>query len=220
MSSKLRYGKCEICLKDFKSYNIGQLTCSRKCGSILHAQKQRGADVECKCLTCGKSFKVRPYYAKNGRGKYCSMQCSASREKTYDKNLLLDLWGKGRSVCSISRIMNISEAPIANFLKSQGIYEVRKSKGAEHYMWNGGISFDYRLFALNHYGKKCRKCNYDKYEQILHVHHIDLDRTNHDIKNLDVLCVRCHWEEHLVTQTGPFSNLKNFMIYGDDYAIS
>lgn len=44
---------------------------------------------------------------------------------------------------------------------------------------------------------KCERCGYDKYIKILGVHHIDRNRNNNSIQNLEVLCPNCHSEEHM-----------------------
>lgn len=67
-------------------------------------------------------------------------------------------------------------------------------------MENGVLTYDhykgglitYRKRALRHFGKKCVKCSYDKDERMLDVHHIDGQRGNSDMNNLEVLCVWCH----------------------------
>lgn len=50
----------------------------------------------------------------------------------------------------------------------------------------------YRLLALRTYPNRCEICGYDKYKEILEVHHIDEDRTNNNLTNLIVLCPNCH----------------------------
>lgn len=42
-----------------------------------------------KCLTCGEEFKIIPYYAKNGRGKFCSKQCHNISMKKREKVVCL-----------------------------------------------------------------------------------------------------------------------------------
>jgi hypothetical protein len=68
-------------------------------------------------------------------------------------------------------------------------------RGEDHPQWKGGT--DYRRRALEHYGAFCHECGYDKEPTLLWVHHKDFGRTNHDLANLAVLCIRCHLELHL-----------------------
>ena len=45
--------------------------------------------------------------------------------------------------------------------------------------------------------KKCERCGFDKFPQILGVHHKDRNRNNNDMTNLEVLCPNCHSIEHM-----------------------
>lgn len=50
----------------------------------------------------------------------------------------------------------------------------------------------YRDKALHYYGEKCSTCGFDEHVLLLDVHHIDEDRNNNSLENLQVLCVMCH----------------------------
>lgn len=64
-------------------------------------------------------------------------------------------------------------------------------------------AFNYRSFMKKE-GKltACEKCGYDKFVEVLHVHHIDRNHKNTDIKNLAVLCPTCHAEDHFLAKDG------------------
>jgi len=55
-----------------------------------------------------------------------------------------------------------------------------------------GSGTTYRSRALRVLGKRCSRCGFEKDERMLDVDHIDCDRLNNDITNLQVLCVWCH----------------------------
>ena len=57
-----------------------------------------------------------------------------------------------------------------------------------------------KLRLLDVRGKKCERCNYDKYE-ILQVHHKNRDTNNNDLSNLELICPNCHYEEHLLKKS-------------------
>lgn len=44
---------------------------------------------------------------------------------------------------------------------------------------------------------ECQKCGYNKYPEILGVHHIDKNPKNNGLDNLIVLCPNCHSLEHM-----------------------
>jgi hypothetical protein len=52
-------------------------------------------------------------------------------------------------------------------------------------------------------GMKCEVCGYQRYE-ILHIHHIDKNRSNNDFDNLELVCPNCHYEKHFIER-----NLEN-----------
>jgi hypothetical protein len=51
---------------------------------------------------------------------------------------------------------------------------------------------EYRKHALRIYGAKCKECSYSATVKMLDVDHIDSNRKNNTIENLQVLCVWCH----------------------------
>lgn len=55
-----------------------------------------------------------------------------------------------------------------------------------------GSTGTYREYALRTYGAKCSQCGYCETKKMLDVDHIDSNRKNNDISNLQVLCVWCH----------------------------
>ncbi|KKM82780.1 hypothetical protein LCGC14_1316190, partial [marine sediment metagenome] len=73
---------------------------------------------------------------------------------------------------------------------ASGITEIHPN----HY--NGGVSI-YRSAAFRTYEPKCDKCGYDKHIPVMVVHHIDHNRDNNDVSNLQILCRNCHIEHHL-----------------------
>jgi len=58
---------------------------------------------------------------------------------------------------------------------------------------------DYRGRALSEYEKYCNRCGYSNIDA-LEVHHIDRDRKNNSLSNLEVLCANCHSIEHKTKQ--------------------
>lgn len=44
-------------------------------------------------------------------------------------------------------------------------------------------------------GEKCERCDYSK-KEVLHVHHKNRNRLDNSMKNLELICPNCHYEEH------------------------
>ena len=194
MSSKLQTHECLICLKTFHSYNIEQKTCSKSCmGKLRHIESIRHST----CKTCGKSFEIRLGNLNEGRGLYCSRECSHKRTKKYDTKLVMELWNKGYSAHRISKHLGLQyDDVIRNYIKSLGLFKKRHASGEQVHAWKGGLKV-YRKKALLLRGNKCYICGYDKHPSLLEVHHIDRNRNNASIDNLIPLCPTCHAEKHL-----------------------
>ena len=54
-----------------------------------------------------------------------------------------------------------------------------------------------KMRLLKERGRKCERCNYNKYE-ILQVHHKNRNRNNNNLDNLELICPNCHYEEHFL----------------------
>lgn len=66
------------------------------------------------------------------------------------------------------------------------------------YAGHNGLSktSSYRKLAFETFEHRCHACNYDRFEDVLQVHHIDHNRDNNDISNLVILCPTCHSGVH------------------------
>lgn len=53
----------------------------------------------------------------------------------------------------------------------------------------------YRKYALTKLGSECIECGYSNIDA-LEVHHIDKDRANNNLSNLEILCANCHKLRH------------------------
>lgn len=65
----------------------------------------------------------------------------------------------------------------------------------------GDGEFSYREKAFRHYSSVCMECGYNKVEA-LEVHHIDKNRKNNNISNLEILCANCHTLRHKGLRAG------------------
>lgn len=147
---------------------------------------------ETNCTQCQKIV-YRPKHLLDKRKIFCSKECSYSYQAR-DRIMCLC------SLCGINFKRPISKTKIA---KSGLQFCSRKCKDTaqqiggieaiqpDHYTNEPSI-FSYRVYALRHHGKKCQKCSYDQFVDMLDVHHKDGNRDNNTLENLEVLCVWCH----------------------------
>lgn len=63
--------------------------------------------------------------------------------------------------------------------------------------WKGGIGSYRRWMKQKKIEFICSQCGYQKKEKLIHLHHIDSDRTNNKEDNLETLCIWCHLSKHL-----------------------
>lgn len=126
-----------------------------------------------KCVCCGIEFKTT-----GPRALYCSNKCKEkSRPDGQKKLFTCEFCGK-----EFKRRATNNMGRFCSRLCS-GLWMIA----------NGECNYFYKAFLyLPH---KCDICNNDEFEVLL-VHHKDISRTNHDIKNLQILCANCHYKIH------------------------
>lgn len=155
--------------------------------------------IELLCEGCGKKFyKTRRQISRRGK-RFCTHSCytDSVRKSTVKKcsecgadvkrtQAQLKRSKSGRVFCNRSCATSFNN-------------RMHKS-GANHPNYINGFSA-YRKSALDYYGPQCSNNNcpiaqskISVQEKMLDVHHIDGDRSNNDISNLQVLCVWCHAE--------------------------
>lgn len=79
-------------------------------------------------------------------------------------------------------------------IRKPGVGSGGNQFGKDNHAYKNGIK-SFSRKAKEHYGEICNRCG--NIENIV-VHHIDHDRTNNDIANLEVLCKACHQSHHTV----------------------
>lgn len=172
------------------------------------------------CLNCDKKFVVdrsalqRSYKKSKHEGRFCSLSCAAKyRSKYYLKpepNVECAYCGKlfyknkSKQTKSKSGLFFCCREHKDSAQKIGGIAEIMPP----HYgVANGKNTF--RKEALKMLPNKCTNCNYDKYIEVLEVHHKDRNRKNNSITNLEFLCPTCHMEKHFLAKTGRWGSKNN-----------
>jgi hypothetical protein len=143
-----------------------------------------------RCLQCDKDLWLPQH--KLGKTKTCSVECRrlyGSKEQAFAcaqcGNLVLRTPSKIRA--SKSGLVFCTRACKDQAQKIGGIKDIQP----DHY----GEALQYRALARRTLSPECTKCGYKESKKMLDVDHIDSDRSNNSIDNLQVLCVWCHAEK-------------------------
>jgi predicted nucleic acid-binding Zn ribbon protein len=141
------------------------------------------------CIVCGKSIYRRPFEIKRNEGRvYCSVECYGISCRKENPCIIC-----GKPILAHYKKKTCSRA-CANKLRNGIKYKIgqRKSKVKAYKTL--------KLRLLKCRGRKCERCGYDRFE-ILQVHHIDENRDNNELENLELICPNCHFEEHLLEKS-------------------
>ena len=159
------------------------------------------------CLNCEIEFLAQKREVKRGNGKFCSLKCSSA----YRTKLVIIKGPKTPNVscahCKKEFYLKLSR----HKLSKSGLYfccrahkDVSQKIGGIKEIMPSHYGVITRKDNCKHYRKKafsaksqsCERCGYNSHPAAIIVHHIDRDRMNDDILNLEVLCANCHAIEH------------------------
>jgi len=157
------------------------------------------------CLYCFNNVKIKRKPSKN-RGKYCSALCASKHYHSQPKYKAIKTPNVQCGWCK----KDFYKAPSRKSASKSGmVFCCRKHKDLaqrldglseihpKHYGLSTRPTAHYRTKAFENLDKKCSRCGYNEYEQLLDVHHKDENKLNNDISNLEILCAMCHRKHHL-----------------------
>lgn len=181
---KIKVLICPVCKKEFTTnINNDKQFCSTKCQYearslgiskrvVLKPYKLTGSYEKDKikiCLFCKKE-----YHCKAKKSKYCSKECCDKHKHIIQAGELNHQWKGGSS------------------------YRKRGYRGNE---WETIRLEIYKRdkFSCVECGERCvgkRDSTETNSHLIIQCHHIDKDKTNNNIENLQTLCLGCHLDKH------------------------
>lgn len=170
--------------------------------------------VQTECFKCKKVFlKDESEVKRNnklGRKIFCSLSCASNHNHPVTIK-------QPNVECAFCKKMFYKNNSKKKNSKSGVYFCSRKCKDEAQKIKNGFTflhpshykdgNSEYRKRALEELPNKCDICGYDKYVEILQVHHKDRNRSNGSLENLQVLCPNCHEEEHLRNNDGRYGPL-------------
>lgn len=189
--------------------------CDRKCQgqwkskNVSRENHHSWSSIEVRCAFCGKPKFINKARFETTENFFCDTQCQMNWRKIHwkgencplsvEKVTVYCKWcGKPKKVIPYLLTVN------GHFFcdrKCQGIYKSVYESKDKHGRWKGGKSYEpYGLGfdpRLKHQikkrdGYKCQLCGLNKPNDVLHIHHIDYDKENHEPSNLITLCNSCH----------------------------
>lgn len=150
--------------------------------------KRRKAESK-KCKFCNNVFLDRI----NGIRKYCSLNC---KHEDMKKRVKVKCTYCDKEFFKILSKLKNSKSGLYFCSRSCKDKAQTISFGCQQIMprhYNKINSNNtYRKHAFRLLKHECAICEYNEYERILEVHHIDEDRNNSNISNLIILCPNCH----------------------------
>jgi 5-methylcytosine-specific restriction endonuclease McrA len=167
--------------------------------------------THCKLDSCKKMFSASLREVNRGNGKFCSKECCLEfirlkRCKPKTPNCICSTCKKGMYRTPSKKKNSKRGHLFCSRLCKEEAQRLDSDNRIEaimppHY---GTNSKEYRAIAFRHKNAECESCGYDRYEDVLEVHHIDHDRQNNSVSNLKILCPTCHQEEHFLSKSGRF----------------
>lgn len=147
-----------------------------------------------KCKICSTEFYVKPSHQKLGYGQYCSRKCHhiGMRKGKYVKCCTCD-----KITWKPPKALNGSASGKFFCSKScQTIWRNSYFSGPLHPNWVDGKNKDYRkIIKKSEKPQQCKICG-NKDTRVLVVHHLDKQRVNNSLSNLEWLCHNCHYLVH------------------------
>jgi hypothetical protein len=141
------------------------------------------------CNVCSKQFQTTSQNIKRGHGKYCSSACRNSvNQETYTCSFCSTEFVSTKSRKNKSKTNHLFCSNDCKYKAASSLASTYSTGPAPKEI---GLH-TYRNRALIMLKNKCVRCGYDEHIQLLDVDHIDSNRQNNDITNLQILCVMCH----------------------------
>lgn len=147
-----------------------------------------------KCKICGKDFYAKPRHLKIGWGKYCSIGCR-TKSQYIGKHLKCDYCGKDIYKSPSDLRKSSSRKFFCNRAYHCAWENVNRRNLENAPNWNGGEAIYRTIMDKSGIIRICAQCKIED-KRLLVVHHIDKNRKNNKIYNLQWLCRNCHYLVH------------------------
>jgi hypothetical protein len=164
------------------------------------------------CDECQRPYEAEPRYLNRGQGLFCSKECSANFNGR--KRVIVKIPNTTCAYCEIKFYLSPSKLKISksglHFCCRAHKDQAQRIGGIEaimppHYGTSNSPVPPYRDKAFRELPNYCAVCGWNDYLSVLEVNHKDLDRSNNDISNLEILCPTHHQVFHYLDGSGKWS---------------
>jgi hypothetical protein len=162
--------------------------CNSSCAASFNNTKREKYSKTCK--RCGISFKSSCKHS-----KFCSQRCSTLNKTKERVEVICN--NCSNAFLKSKRLVQRSDKHFCiNECKKQ-YYKINSHERGIYNKHNGrSVISTYRKLAFANYKHECYYCNYNKFIDVLQVHHLDENRHNNSLENLRIVCPTCHSEVH------------------------
>jgi len=155
------------------------------------------------CQFCRRSFDARPQDVARGFSFYCNRQCYYDHVKSGERRRQSPPRATNASCSYCSKSFYRAKSKLktkhgfvfCNRICKENAQRLGGLKEIQPPHFGTGLRH-YRDIAFDQYPKVCSRCGFNKDTRAIIVHHIDRNRSNNCISNLEVLCCNCHMIDH------------------------
>ena len=157
------------------------------------------------CENCSNPFQASAREINRGNGRFCSLKCSSThhsriRKEAKELNCTCSLPECGTAFYRNNSKMKNAKSSGLQFCSRKCKDIAQRIEGLSdiqpHHYGIGNSVRRYRALALRTYPNKCIDCEYDKFVDVLEVHHLNGNRNISNVDNLVIVCPTCHVERH------------------------
>jgi hypothetical protein len=166
------------------------------------------------CDFCQADYQAESRYLSRGQGRFCSRSCSAKGRNRVKPEPNVE--------CALCRTwFHLTESKKKGsksglfFCSREHKDQAQRIGGIEaimppHYGTGNG-SYDYRKRAFDNLPNECKVCGWNDYPEVLEVNHKDVNRSNNNLSNLEILCPTHHQVFHFLDGSGRWAHKRDLL---------
>ncbi len=162
------------------------------------------------CKYCGAKYNAEQRYLDRGQGLFCSISCSSSYHQAIKPKPEPNVFC---ALCQTPFYLNNSKQKNSRsglfFCTRDHKDLAQRIGGIEAIMpphYSDGMFINYRKLAFESLPNECAVCGWDECLEVLEVNHKDLNRSNNNVENLEILCPTHHQVFHFLDKSGRWAS--------------